>query len=379
MPRVWIGIDGNEANVAQRVGSNVYAFELLSSLEKRVRRESSSLAVKIFLSSPLTSDWPKQTEFWQYVVTGDAPLWTVTKLPRVLQQHRDLALFFSPGHYTPGWSPVPVVCSIMDLGYEHFPDQFKLKDLWQLKLLTRWSVRQSRHVVAISQATKRDIMKTYKVAEEKISVIYPGAPQIKQLTQKEAADRRAAMNLPEKYLLYVGTLQPRKNLERLIAAFELLTQKHTDLDLVLVGRPGWLSEPIMSAITNSPQKQRIHHLGFVDQTDKQAILQGAKVLALVGLYEGFGIPPLEAIQAGVIPVVAKAASLPEVVGAEGETVDPYSVEDIATGIQRVLDWPADRRRSELQELRKHAAQFSWDQSASRLEELLLNQARAGSK
>lgn len=377
--RIWIGVDGNEGNVAQRVGSNVYAFELLSSLAQRVARPQSRLAVRVFLSQPPLADWPESSEHWQYTVTGDAPFWTMTKLPRVLPSFPELKLFFSPGHYTPAWSPVPVVCSVMDLGYEHFPEQFKSKDRWQLTLLTRWSVRQSRHIVAISQATKQDLIKQYHVPESKISVVYPGQPESNLLTQKDAQQRREQLNLPAKYLLYVGTLQPRKNLVRLVAAFEILSAQHPDLHLVVVGRAGWLSDPIVAAIQNSPVAEKIHHLGFLSQEDKQAVLQGAQVLALVGLLEGFGIPPLEAIQAGVVPVVSRAASLPEVVGPEGELVNPLDPADIARGIHEVLQWPRARYEHEVSELQRHAAQFSWADSAARLEQLLVNLVGAESK
>lgn len=370
--RIWVGVDGNEGNVAQRVGSNVYAFELLSALEKRVQNSNSRLAVRIFLSHPPQPDWPPASEFWQYTVLGDAPLWTVTKLPRALGSWPELKLFFSPGHYTPAWSPVPVVCSIMDLGYEQFPEQFKSKDLWQLRAMTAWSLRRAKHVVAISRATKNDLMKRHGIPESRLSVIYPGQPQSQTISQVEGKKRRTVLNLPEKYVLYLGTLQPRKNLVRLIQAFEILAATRPELHFVIVGRPGWLSEPIVSAMQNSPVAHRIHHLGFLSQEDKTAVLQGAQVLALVGLLEGFGIPPVEAIQAGVVPVVARAASLPEVVGPEGELVDPYSVEDIAHGIQEVLDWSGVRYDSELSELRRHIAQFSWTDSAARLEQLLVN-------
>lgn len=377
--RIWIGVDGNEGNVAQRVGSNVYAFELLSSLAERVKHPQSRLAVRVFLAQPPQPDWPEPSEFWQYTVVGNAPFWTLTKLPRDLSGFPELTLFYSPGHYTPAWCPVPVVCSVMDLGYEHFPEQFKAKDRWQLTLLTRWSVRQSRHVIAISQATKKDLMAVYRVSEKKISVVYPGQPKGELLSETQVKKRRAALNLPAKYILYVGTLQPRKNLIRLIQAFELLAESDSETDLVIVGRAGWLSDPIVSAMKSSPQAHRIHHLGFLSQEDKQAVLQGAKVLTLVGLLEGFGIPPLEAIRSGVVPVVSRAASLPEVVGPEGELVDPLDSADIARGIKNVLEWSRDRYEHEVAELQRHAEQFSWTNSAARLEKILLNVVEAETK
>lgn len=377
--RVWIGVDGNEGNVAQRVGSNVYAFELLKHLAERVEQKGCRLAVRVFLAQAPLPDWPPETEFWKYTVLGDAPLWTVTKLPRALKNWPELKLFFSPGHYTPAWSPVPVVCSIMDLGYEHFPGQFKTRDLWQLRLMTGRSLRQAKHVVVISRATKQDVIARHRLPASKLSVIYPGLPDTHLLTKKEAEARRQALEVPENYILYLGTLQPRKNLIRLIQAFEILAPKHPQLHLVVAGRAGWLSDPIVAALQHSPFADRIKHLGFVTQEDKLAVLQGARVLAMVGLLEGFGIPPLEAVQAGVVPVVSNTASLPEVVGPEGELVDPFSVDSIAQGLEEVLQWSQARYARELDELRRHTAQFSWTDSAARLEQLLVNLVGAESQ
>ncbi len=372
--RVWIGVDGNEGNVPQRVGSNVYAFELLRALARRVEQSSSRLAVRVFLSAPPLADWPAETENWKYTVTPPKPLWTITTLPRWIRKFPELSAFYSPGHYTPAHTSLPLISSVMDLGYEHFPEQFTTKDRWQLKLLTQWSVRRATRVVAISQATKQDLIKTYAVPADRVSVVYPGQMPMSKLAVSKAKELRLGLGLPEKYIVYVGTLQPRKNIVRLVEAFERLAAQDPDLHLVLVGRAGWLSQPILEKIEGNLFSARIVQLGFVTQEEKLAVLQGARVLALVGLLEGFGIPALEAIQVGVVPVVSNISSLPEVVGSEGELVDPFDVSDIARGIQDVLSWSQSRYAQEISEMQKHAEQFSWSDSAARLEKILLSVA-----
>jgi len=166
-----IGIDGNEANVERRVGSNQYAFELLKSL-KLLKSDHEFV---IYLREPPLPEMPKSGTGWSYRVFGPKNFWTQWRLPLDLYLHKPRPdVFFSPGHYAPRFSPVPVVVSIMDLGYLKFPEQFTKKDLYQLTLWTARSIKSASHILAISQRTKNDIIEAYGVPEERITVTYPG-------------------------------------------------------------------------------------------------------------------------------------------------------------------------------------------------------------
>ncbi len=365
----WVGIDGNEANVSQRVGSNVYAFELLWALYEQMGGDA-PYSVRIYLSSSVQPDMPPETDFWQYRVITPAKLWTQWRLPLDLFFGPPVDLFFSPGHYTPRFSPVPVVVSIMDLAFLLYPEQFKKKDLWQLTKLTRHSVGQAAHVVAISEHTKSDVEKFYGYDSKKITVIYPASQMVKIMKNEEVLGQLQKLGVKKPYFVYVGTLQPRKNIVRLVEAFEQCAKSHPQIQLVLAGKVGWLGEPILEKIKTSPLSGRITLLGFVSEEEKQALIQGAEASVLVGLYEGFGIPPLESIQLGTPPVVSNVSSLPEVVGSAGVFVDPFDVGSIADGLNEVLSWSKSERAKRLEAMQKHVLKFQWNISGKKLFKLL---------
>lgn len=368
--QIRIGVDGNEANVAQRVGSNVYAFELLRALYFWLEK-TRQFEVVVYINGPRVGDWPAETAWWQYRELPRARMSTLWHLPWYLRGNPDgIQLWYSPGHYVPSWSPVPVVPTIMDLAYEFSPDQFTWKDRLQLQLMTRASVARAKHVCVISQATERDVVKHYGRSRHDITVIYPAVEPPQAVSDQDVALTLTHFGVTEPYILYVGTLQPRKNLVRLIQAFELLAQEHLDWQLVLAGKQGWKSEAILEAYEHSSVKDRVHMLGYVDESQKNALIQGAATLALVGLYEGFGLPPLQAIQMGTVPVVANNSSLPEVVGPAGQLVDATDVRDIARGLATVVEAPASERKQWLREQQRHVQQFSWTHSAEQLGELL---------
>lgn len=364
MKNIRIGIDGNEANVTNRVGSNVYAWELLHAMHEYLR-SNPLFSVTVYLSNPPSADWPQEQSWWRYRVIHPDKLWTQWRLPLDLYLHRDIDLFFSPGHYGPRWSPVPTVVTIMDLAYEYFPDFFRKKDYLQLHTWTKRSVARAKHMFAISESTKRDVIMHYDRRESDVTVIYPAVKKVKKLNASIVNEQLHRLGIEGKYILYVGTLQPRKNIERLVGAFEQIVSKGWPGQLVLAGKVGWLGEPIAARIAASPQKSKILQTGFIDELQKNALIQAAECTTLVGLYEGFGIPPLESIQLGTIPVVSNNSSLPEVVGSGGFFVDPSNENDIARGLWEVLRLSQEQRLKRLGQMVAHASTFSWEKSAER--------------
>lgn len=378
-------IDGNEANVTHRVGSNVYAFELLRQLAELTRETHT---VTVVLTDPPVADLPAERPGWRYQIVTPRPLWTQWGLSLYLFQHRrEFDVLFTPGHYAPRLSSIPYVSSVMDLGFLHFPEQFRKKDLWQLTNWTAYSVKRASKVIAISQATKKDVVDHYGKSASDIVVAYPAAEVQKPEAQVRVRRVLRDYGLAAPYIVYVGTLQPRKNLVKLVEGFEILCQKSVAKkmawrptgdgralqvlpQLVLAGKVGWLADPIQARIDSSPFKSQIIQTGFVDDVVKKALYQGAHASVLVGLYEGFGIPPLESLQLGTIPVVANATSLPEVVGKAGILVDPQDVTSIAAGLERALTMPP-RQYQEWQKLAsKQVAKFNWRDSATTILETL---------
>ncbi len=390
-----IAIDGNEANVANRVGSNVYAYQLLRALQQLT--EQRQIKVTVLLADPPLADLPTATKTWQYQVIGPHPMWTQIALPWHLWQNRYLyQVFFTPGHYAPRVAAVPYVSSVMDIGYLHYPDQFRAHDRVQLSQWTKYSVQHANKVIAISEFTKQEVSAHYGRHPSDIVVAYPAveAPlDLPPSTVQRQVLKKYGIRQP--YLLYVGTLQPRKNLERLIEAFELVQDKalaavkppfqdqrsrrwyQARIQLVIAGKVGWLADSILERIKASPYADDIVVTGYIDDQTKQVLYRSAACQVLVGLYEGFGIPPLEAMQLGIIPVVANGSSLPEVVGKAGIKVNPEQPSAIAAGLWKALTLSPAQRSLQQRAAIAQSKKFSWHSSAEKVLAVLEQVAAAG--
>ncbi len=350
-----IGIDGNEANVSRRVGIGEYAFELLEQFSNS-RFKIQDLKFVVYLKDRPLPHMPKEREGWTYRVVGPKRFWTQFGLPIALYRQRDIDVFFTPTHYAPRFSPVPTVVSVMDLSYIHFPQLFKKNDLYQLTNWTKYSVRQAAMVCTISQASKNDILHLYQKPAEQVVVTYPG---IKSMDKKEGI---VTEKKTEKYLLFVGTLQPRKNIVRLIEAFSFVREKHKDINLVIVGKKGWQYEEILEAPKRWDVEQSVVFKDFVDDEELAALYTHATCLVFPSLYEGFGLPILEAMQYDCPVITSNVSSLPEVGGDAVLYVDPKDPYDIAQKIEQLLSDSALRKEL-IAVGRKQLKKFSWEKTA----------------
>ncbi|MDQ3008134.1 MAG: glycosyltransferase family 4 protein [bacterium] len=373
-----IALDGNEANVANRVGSNVYAYQILKALEKLTAQDKTAHTVTVLLSQPPLKDLPPARRNWRYKVVGPAPLWTQFALPLHLFTNKQLYnIFFTPGHYAPRLSSIPYVSSVMDLAFLEYPEQFNQQDLLQLRDWTKYSVMKARKVITISQFSKKQIVKHYQREAMDIVVAYPAVHPVPLPSESFATDVLKSFNITSPYILYVGTLQPRKNLIRLIEAFELLHQNPKNkrpLQLVLAGKVGWLAQDILDKVASSPVSDRIVLTDYIDDEAKTALYYKAKCSVLIGLYEGFGIPPLESLQQGTVAVVSKSSSLPEVIGDAGFLVDPVSVKSIARGLEQAVNLSAHQRARLRKQARLQVQKFTWEATAKIIFDTLLEVA-----
>ncbi|MGQ9554372.1 MAG: glycosyltransferase family 4 protein [Anaerolineae bacterium] len=236
-----------------------------------------------------------------------------------------------PAHVLPPVHPPTAVVTIHDLGYLHYPTAHPPVQRLYLHWSTLWNVRTARVILADSQATIYDLSRYLRVPAARTVLAYPGVNEAFYPQPDSRVDEvRRHYRLPSSYLLYVGTIQPRKNVSRLLAAHALVSEAPP---LVLVGAPGWLSKGILREIEATGERVRM--LGYVPDDDLPALLTGAQALALPSLYEGFGIPALEAMACGTPVVASRTSSLPEVVGDCGILVDPLSIDDIARGLELV--------------------------------------------
>jgi len=355
-----IGIDGNEANVEKRVGSNQFAYELLNSIYKLGEAKRHNFF--IYLKDLPLSDLPKEKSWWKYEVFGPRRFWTRFALPLKLYFGRRLDVFFTPGHYGPGFSKIPTIVAIMDLGYLKFTDQFQVKDLYQLRRWTGYSIKKAKHIIAISQSTKKDIEQIYGVSEEKITVVYPGynknifkyplaVSKIKKIREKYSLDTE--------YLLFLGTLKPSKNIEGLIDAFALLLSDFPMLKLVIAGKKGWLFDSIFKKVEELNLLRKVVFTDFVPEDDIAPLIGGALVFVLPSYWEGFGIPLIEAMACGTPVVASNVASIPEVLGESGVLVDPSNPVDISRGIKEAIE----NRSAMVKKGLLQAQKFDWSKSA----------------
>lgn len=355
-----IGIDGNEANVKNRVGTGLYAFELL----KQFATDKNHGFLVYLKDSPLP-DLPKETENFNYKVYGPKKLWTQFALPIKLTFGPKIDVFFSMAHYGPRFSSVPYVVTIHDLSYLHFPEMFRKNDLYQLTSWSKYSIKNAAHIIAVSQTTKDDIVKNYDENPSKITVTYEGYDKKRFKPQPKTRINlvKKKYHIGGEYIIAVGTLQPRKNLERLIEAFSkiILNSQFSTLNLVVVGKKGWLYESIFQKVKDLNLEQKVIFTDYVPDDDLPALISGAQVYVLPSLWEGFGIPVIEAQACSVPVVVAGTSSLPEIVGESGILIDPIDINSIANGIKKALN---PKSRSDL--VKKGLAnikRFSWETCA----------------
>ncbi len=363
--RIWI--DGYEANIGQRLGSSQWAFELLSNLEKIDQKNEYTILLP---NAPL-GDLPKERLGWQYKILRPKRLWTKIALPGVLYLSRDKPdIFLSPTHYIPRFCPSGIkrICTIFDLSFLHFPEMFNKKDLWQLKAWTKFSAKNADHIITISNFSKQDIVEQYGVPKEKISMIYPGYNKDKfkyQISKIKDEEVKKKYKIGDSYIIYIGTIQPRKNLVRLVEAFAKIDR---GLQLVIVGkttgedREGWKFEEILAAPKRLGIEDRVKFLGFVPANELTLLLSSSLAFVLPSLWEGFGIPVLEAMGSGAPVIVSNVSSLPEVVGSAGLLVDPYSVDQIEQAIRTITsDKNLQQKYSKAGLLQ--AKKFSWEKTA----------------
>jgi glycosyltransferase involved in cell wall biosynthesis len=247
-------------------------------------------------------------------------------------------VLFVPAHVLPVIHPRSSLVTVHDLGYLRFPDAHPWPQRTYLDLSTRWNARAAQHILADSRATKADLVTIYGTPPEKISVVYPG---IDSALAPEADIHRigavkARYGIEGEYFLFIGTLQPRKNLSRLIEAFGRLRPERPEDSpmLVLAGGRGWRSDELTAQVRRLDLEGRVLFPGYIPGGDKCALLSGALAFVFPSLYEGFGLPVLEAQACGCPVIASTTSSLPEVVGGAGILVDPTDTSAITAAMRR---------------------------------------------
>lgn len=266
-------------------------------------------------------------------------LWEHTDAPRVEYWTGPVDVVHATNYVAPP-SRAPVVVSVYDLTFVHFPEMCTADTLRYPRLLRR-ALARGTHVHVTSEFVKTEVVAEFGVEPERVACVYPGLGD----TGGGDAPRGRRLAGSDCYVLALGTIEPRKNLPRLVRAFDDVAASHPDLTLVVAGPPGWGSEAFEAALDASRASSRIRRLGYVSDRDRRDLLAGARAFAYPSVYEGFGFPPLEAMTAGVPVVAGAAGSLPEVLGDAAILVDPYDVDAIAGALMSVS--ADETRRAEL--------------------------------
>ncbi len=352
-----VGFDGSKSFLKDKTGTENYSYQLLKALLKidqknnyvvyvrpgAVYKEIEHHNVRI-----KTINWPR--------------LWTQGGL--ALQTFKDqLDVLFIPAHTTPIVKKpgLKTVVTVHDLGSEYLPEMHQLKQRLYLGFMQRQQLKNASKIIAVSKSTKTDLVNRIRLNPNKIKVVYEGYDKnlfspvkgnrlISSLKQFELK--------PGQYFLFVGTVQPRKNLERIIAAVNQLGEK-----LLIVGGKGWMSDQIYQLASD-----RVKFLGHVPDEKLPALYSGAIALVLPSLFEGFGLPILEAQACGCPVITSNTSSMPEVAGEGVVLVDPYKIDDIVKGMIRVNN--LDIRNQLVKKGFDNIKRFSWEKCAAQTLEVL---------
>lgn len=291
----------------------------------------------------------------------------------LFKEERELSHFFN--FIVPPRIKGKVVNTIHDLTYLLYPDTMNEENLKRISQDIDYSIKRSDKIITISKSTRQDLIDKLHIPAEKIEVIYPGV-EVSQFNQVYTEEMRQVVRtrykLPKKYMLYMGTIEPRKNIESIVEAFALFKKEEIsnveDVKLVIAGKKGWLYESIFKCIQRLELQDEVVFTDYVDEMDKALIYQMALVFVFPSLYEGFGIPVLEAMAAGVPVITSNVSSLPEVAGDAAILVEPCDRVAIAKGMQQCIK--RDKGIEELIERGyKQIRRFSWDKSAEQLHAL----------
>jgi len=342
-------------------GIHSYIYHLLRHLPGADARFSYT----VFLGRP-RNDLPGMEPYAAKFPT-DHPLvrvlWEQTAQPWLLRRYQ-IALVHGLAFALPLLGSCPMIVTVYDLAFYRLPHYFRPWNRLYLKLATRLSTQRANYVIAISQSTKDELVRVLGVAPEKITVVSPGkSEEMQPLDEDAVAAFRRRRKLPEQMIFYLGTLEPRKNLVALLRAYALLRDMAPSVPtLVLGGAKGWYYEEIFAAIEQLGLKDDVLLPGYIPRNELLWWYNAADCFVYPSLYEGFGLPVLEAMACGTPVVTSNAAALPEVVGDAGLIVPPDDVDRLAQAIHKTL-YDDDWRRHATQGGIRQATKFSWSAAA----------------
>lgn len=358
-----VAIDAHSVG-AQLAGNESYVTNLIEALAEIDHENRYTLYVtKRAAIDRFANRWPN------FTVRQTLPHTPLVRVPLTLsaELRRNPVDVLHVQFTAPPIPPCPVVVSIHDLSFEHLPETFKRRSRAQLRLTVRRSARKAAEILTISEYSRRAIIETYHVDPERITVTPLAAPAhfAPVSDETELLRVRQTYGIERDYILTLGSIQPRKNLARLIRAFGMLRSRDSKKQapqLVIAGKRGWLYDETLRVAGEHEAGRDIVFTGYVQERDLPALYSAAACFVYPSYYEGFGLPVVEAMQCGTPVVAGNQTSLPEVVGDGGVLVDPFSERELAEAIARVIDNPDYRAELRVKGLERAKA-FSWTTTA----------------
>jgi len=356
-----IGIDANEANVKNRVGIGQWAFHILTNIYKLDFKNS----YFIYLKNQPLSDLPKPKSNWQYKVIGPEKLWTKIALPlNLFLTSPKPDIFISLSHYSPLICPCPTIPSIMDLGYLKYPNQFTKKDLYQLTNWTKNSVLKASKIITISKFSQQEIQKKYQINSDKIIIAPPASDPVKT-GLKTDQQILSKYSIKKPYFLYLGTLKPSKNIPFLLNAFSIFLKDQStrvlEYQLVIAGKKGWLFNDIFATVKKLNLEKNVVFTDYFADIHKWSFYKQTTSLIIPSLYEGFGMPALEAMSVGTPVIGSNVTSIPEVIDNAGILIDPTNTKELVKALTKISKPAIRQSLSKLSLIQ--SKKYSWSQSA----------------
>ncbi|MCW1888450.1 MAG: glycosyltransferase family 4 protein [Candidatus Moranbacteria bacterium] len=371
-----IGLDGSRAFLTYRTGIEEYSYQVIKNLRQVISEET---RVFIYVRKRLRIRKGKLTfvypvvdfalpQNWQLVGIWAPRFWTQIGLS-LRMVFFPVDTLFVPAHTLPIIGGRRNVVTVHGLEYEVSPESYSFLERLYMRFSIRYSCFEADTVIAVSENTKKDLLNLYNTPEEKIKVIGEGYEEKYQVSSIEYQKGGKGTN---PYLLFVGRIEERKNVARIIEAFEFLKKgkRHSNLQLVLVGKPGYGYDRIASRIKYSEYGEDIQEMGYVHEKEKRELMQNAKAFVFPSLYEGFGLPVLEAQALGTLVVTSNTSSLPEVGGEGALYVNPLSVESITEGLEKALAMNEQERGELGEKMRENLERFSWKKCVREIASIL---------
>ncbi|MGZ5434435.1 MAG: glycosyltransferase family 4 protein [Pyrinomonadaceae bacterium] len=358
-----IAIDAHSVG-AQLAGNETYAVNLIEALAEIDQSNQYTLYVtKQSAADRFKNRWAN------FEVKRTLPHTPLVRIPLILsaELRRNPVDVLHVQYTAPPLAPCAVVATIHDLSFEHLPETFNRRSRAQLRLTVRRTARNAAQILTLSEFSRRDVIETYGIDPDRVAVTPAAAPaHFRPVTNATDLRRiRATYGIEREYILALGSIQPRKNLVRLINAYSSLWKERQNLatpQLVIAGKRGWLEGETMRAAELSAAAHDIRFVGYVAEADLPELFSGAMCFAYPSYFEGFGLPVLEAMQCGTPVIAGNRTSLPEVAGDAALLVDPFDETVIAEALRNLIENP-DRRNDLRVKGIERAKQFSWQQTA----------------